>query len=148
MSSLEIIEHPDPRLNQTSQPVGEITREIKTLVADMLRAMYKGKGIGLSAIQVGKPLRIIVIDLGYPRQVRPLVMINPEFGKVSRKTARLEEGCLSIPGYTKEVKRPAKCNVDYTTIYGTPRKIKCEGLLAAVVQHEMDHLNGITLKDK
>ncbi|CEJ11354.1 peptide deformylase [Phreatobacter sp. AB_2022a] len=148
MAIRTIISIPDPRLRQVSEPVGEIDDEIRTLVADMLETMYAAPGIGLAAIQVAVPKRIVTIDLARKdEEKKPIVLINPEITFTSEDHAVYEEGCLSIPEYYEEVERPAQCGVRYLDLEGRTVEMMCEGLLATCVQHEFDHLNGVLFID-
>jgi len=151
---------PDAQLRLVSKPVETITPEIKTLVSDMFETMYDAPGIGLAAIQVGAPVRVITIDLSKPRgegadeaekakeELRnPLVFINPEVTWFSEELSSYEEGCLSIPDYYEEVERPASVKVRYTDLDGKEQEIAADGLLSTCLQHEIDHLNGVLFID-
>jgi peptide deformylase len=149
MAVREIITIPDPVLKMVSAPVVEVDGKIRTLLDDMLETMYAAPGIGLAAVQVGHLKRLVVIDLvrdeGGDRE--PMFFINPKITKTSEETATYEEGCLSIPDYYEEIERPAKCTVEYLDRGGKPQKTDCDGLLATVIQHEVDHLNGVLFID-
>ena len=153
MAILPIVEVPDPRLRQISTPVEAVTDETRTLVRDMFETMYAAPGIGLAAIQVGVPKRILVIDLQDPEEeggepVRnPLVFINPEILENSDREVPYSEGCLSIPDQYAEVDRPDRVRVRWLDEQGVAHEEEIEGLLAVVIQHEMDHLNGILFID-
>ena len=153
MALLPIIETPDPLLRQISTPVEEVTPEIKTLIADMFETMYDAPGIGLAAVQVGVPKRILVIDLQEPEEeggepVRdPMVFINPEILEESETTQLYSEGCLSVPDQYAEVERPDHIRARWLDGEGKPHEEEIEGLLAICLQHEMDHLEGILFID-
>ena len=149
MALREIITVPDPRLKLVSQPVEKVDDELRALMDDMLETMYAAPGIGLAAIQVGVPKRVIVMDLKSGEEdasdVRHLV--NPEITWRSEETVVCEEGCLSVPGVYDEVERPARVRVKYLDYQGSPREEEAEGLFAVCVQHEMEHLEGILFID-
>ena len=157
MAVLPIVEVPDPRLRLVSVPVAEITDETRAFVADMIDTMYAAHGIGLAAIQVGVPRRILVIDLqdreeadenGEARPVRnPRCYINPEVLAVSEETSSYNEGCLSIPEQYADVSRPARCTVRWQDETGATHEEELSGLLATCMQHEIDHLNGVLFID-
>lgn len=139
---------PDPLLRQVSRPVERVDEPLRKFAADMLDTMYEAPGIGLAAIQVGEPIRLLVIDLskeGEPRA--PHVFINPEIVASSDERSTYEEGCLSIPDYYAEVERPATVTVTYTDLEGVRQEIEAEGLMATCLQHEIDHLNGVLFID-
>src|SRR6188768_3351686 len=139
---------PDPVLRLVSKPVERVDAPLLKLADDMLATMYDAPGIGLAAIQVGEPLRMLVIDLakeGDPKA--PQVFINPEIVESSEERSVYEEGCLSIPDYYAEVERPAKVRVKYIDEKGKPQDVEAEGLLATCLQHEIDHLDGILFID-
>ncbi|MDR6873845.1 peptide deformylase [Bosea sp. BE125] len=140
---------PDSVLRQVSAPVDTITPEIKTLAADMLETMYDAPGIGLAAIQIGVPKRIVTIDLSKSddEEKVPMVFVNPEVIWTSEETNVHEEGCLSIPEYYEEVERPAAIKLRYMDLDGKTQEIAAEGLLATCLQHEVDHLNGVLFID-
>ena len=149
MAIREIITVPDPRLKQVSKPVeGGVTDEIRQLMDDMLETMYDAPGIGLAAIQIGVPLRVIVMDLareGEPPEVR--YFVNPEIFDTIEETAPYEEGCLSVPDVYDEVERPARCGIRYLDYNGNAVEEQAEGLFAVCIQHEMDHLEGTLFID-
>ncbi|EMD82678.1 peptide deformylase [Pacificimonas flava] len=160
MAILPIIETPDPRLKQVSEPVAALTDEHRRLMDDMLETMYDAPGIGLAAIQVGQPVRILVIDLQeMPEGVeddgtnedlrvrRPLYFVNPEFLEVSEEVTTYNEGCLSVPDQYAEVDRPSWVRARWLDYDGNPHEEKIDGFLATVLQHEMDHLEGILFID-
>ncbi|MFC5506250.1 MULTISPECIES: peptide deformylase [Hyphomicrobiales] len=164
---------PDSQLRLVSAPVAEITPEIRTLVADMFETMYDAPGIGLAAIQIGVPKRVVTLDVAKrapepedaaagedetsdaadsqekrDRQPRnPMAFINPEITWSSEERSVYEEGCLSIPEYYEEVERPASVRVAYTDLDGQRQEIEADGLLATCIQHEIDHLNGVLFID-
>jgi peptide deformylase len=148
MALREIIKLPDPRLRLVSEPVKKIDDEIRRLVADMFETMYAAPGIGLAAIQVAVPKRVVTLDLAKkdePKQ--PQVIINPELVWSSEERSTYEEGCLSIPEYYEEVERPAQVKVRFTDLDGNAHEVDANGLLATCLQHEIDHLNGVLFID-
>ncbi|UUL83515.1 peptide deformylase [Sphingomonas qomolangmaensis] len=152
MAILPIIEIPDPRLKLVSEPVADIDDGVRKLVADMFETMYDAPGIGLAAIQVAVPSRVLVIDLQEEdeegKSVRnPLAFINPEILEVSDELRVYNEGCLSIPDQYGEVERPARCRVRWLDPEGATHEEELDGLLATCLQHEMDHLNGVLFID-
>lgn len=148
MSIKPLIILPDPILRQVSKPVEKVDARLRKFAADMLDTMYDAPGIGLAAIQVGEPLRMLVIDLAKEDEPKaPQIFINPEILESSEDRSVYEEGCLSIPDYYAEVERPASVRVKYLDGDGTPREIAAEGLLATCLQHEIDHLNGVLFID-
>jgi peptide deformylase len=139
---------PDPQLRLRSEPVREITPEIRRLAADMLETMYDAPGVGLAAIQIGVPQRIITMDVSKSEDERqPLVLINPEILWSSEEKRTYEEGCLSIPEYYEEVERPDRVRFRYMDLKGETIEQDADGLLATCVQHEIDHLNGVLFID-
>ena len=148
MALREIIKLPDPRLRLVSEPVEKVSEEIRTLVADMFETMYAAPGIGLAAIQIGIPQRVVTLDLAKKDEPKtPQVVINPEIIWKSEALNTYEEGCLSIPELYEEVERPAQVKVRYTDLDGAPHEVEANGLLATCLQHEIDHLNGILFID-
>jgi peptide deformylase len=148
MALREIIKLPDPRLRLVSKPVKGVDSEIRTLVADMLETMYEAPGIGLAAIQVGVPWRIITLDLAKKDEPKnPQVVVNPEILWTSEAHSTYEEGCLSIPEFYEEVTRPSQVRVRYTDLEGKPHEVEASGLLATCLQHEIDHINGVLFID-
>lgn len=148
MTIREIITAPDPRLKVISKPVDQVTDETRALMDDMLETMYAAPGIGLAAIQIGIPLRIIVMDLAKDGDApEPRYFINPEILESSEQLAPYEEGCLSVPDIYDTVERPDFVKVRYLDYDGEIRTIEAEGLLATCIQHEMDHLEGILFLD-
>ena len=146
---------PDAQLRLVSKPVEAVTSEVKTLVEDMFETMYDAPGIGLAAIQIGVPLRVVTIDLSKPEAKegeepeprKPQVFINPQVTWSSEEFSAYEEGCLSIPEYYEEVERPAQVKVRYMDLDGRTQEVAADGLLATCLQHEIDHLDGILFID-
>ena len=156
MSVLPIVICPDPRLKTVSKPVEKVDASVRKLMDEMLETMYAQNGIGLAAIQVGVAKRILIMDLGrgssrYPDSEKgkpnPLFLVNPEIIWASEEQSPYDEGCLSFPGQYAEVWRPAQVKVKYLDYNGKEQILEADGLLATCVQHEMDHLNGITFVD-
>ena len=147
MALKNIITVPDPLLKSVSKPVNQITGEIKKLLNDMLETMYKAPGIGLAAVQVGVPIRAVVIDISRDEKKNPLLFINPKITWRSEETSIYEEGCLSIPNQFAEIERPASCKVEFLDLEDKKKEIKASGLLSTCLQHEVDHLNGILFVD-
>ena len=148
MTIRKILTEPDPFLRQKSNNVDEVNDEIQSLMNDMLDTMYDAPGIGLAAIQVGVPKRVIVMDLSRDDEKKnPLYFINPVLITNSDNNAAYEEGCLSVPGQFAEINRPDKCKVKYLDYNGNEQILNAEGLLATCIQHEMDHLEGILFID-
>jgi peptide deformylase len=148
MALRPIIILPDPKLRLVSEPVASINADIRRLVDDMFETMYDAPGIGLAAIQVGVPKRVVTIDIAKkdaPRE--PQVFINPEIVSSSDERSIYEEGCLSIPDIHEDVERPTRVQVRYLDIEGKQRQIDADGLLATCLQHEIDHLNGVLFID-
>jgi len=152
MALREIIILPDKQLRLVSKPIEKVTTEIRKLADDMFETMYDAPGIGLAAIQVAQPLRLITMDLARKNEEgevtpQPRVFINPEILTSSEETSVYEEGCLSIPEYYVEVERPAKVRVRFTDLDGKLHEEDAEGLFATCIQHEIDHLNGVLFVD-
>jgi peptide deformylase len=148
MALRDILILPDKRLRQVSEPVKKIDAGIRKLVEDMFETMYEAPGIGLAAIQVGEPKRVITMDLAKKDDPKdPQVFINPEILWASEDKAIYEEGCLSIPEYYSDVERPAQVIVKYLDLEGKPHELEATGLLATCLQHEIDHLNGVLFID-
>ena len=148
MKLRDIIILPDKRLRQVSKPVAKVDVGTRKLADEMFAAMYAAPGIGLAAIQLGEPKRVITLDLAKKDQPpEPQVIINPEVLWSSEEKRTYEEGCLSIPEYYEEVERPAAVKVKYIDIEGKLREIDATGLLATALQHEIDHLNGVLFID-
>ncbi|TAN60812.1 MAG: peptide deformylase [Magnetospirillum sp.] len=148
MAVLPILIAPDPVLKSKAKCVGAVDERIRALMSDMLDTMYKAPGIGLAAPQVGVLERVIVMDIGKTEETRePVRMANPEIVWASDQDNTYEEGCLSVPEHYSNVVRPAEVKVRYLDETGSPRELHADGLLATVVQHEMDHLDGILFID-
>jgi peptide deformylase len=148
MTVRDILTLPDPRLRLVSQPIGSVDTEVRRLVEDMFETMYAAPGIGLAAIQIGVPKRVITMDLAKKDEGRkPQVFINPEILATSADRSTYEEGCLSIPEYYEEVERPSEVKFRYLDLEGTAHELEASGLLATCVQHEIDHLNGVLFID-
>jgi peptide deformylase len=149
MALLNLVIAPNPLLQQKSLPVTKITENTKKLVIDMLETMYYNKGIGLSAVQVGILERIIVVDVKWPDMEKPsneqYTMINPEIVQSSEKQNDYNEGCLSFPSESVNITRPKIIKVKYLNLDGKEEEIEADGLFATCIQHEIDHLNGITI---
>jgi peptide deformylase len=148
MAARDIIIIPDKRLRSVSKPVAGIDNEIRTLVADMFEAMYKAPGIGLAAIQIAVPARVVVMDVSKREEnSEPRVFINPEIVWKSEEISTYEEGCLSIPDIHEDVERPVRVKVKYLDLDGKPQEADADGLFARCIQHEVDHLNGVLFID-
>lgn len=148
MAIRPIIILPDPLLRLTSEPVGRVDAEIRQLADDMLDTMYDAPGIGLAAVQIAVPKRLIVIDVARKDEPKnPLVLINPTIVADGGEPSIYEEGCLSIPDYYEEVTRPGEVVVRYLDREGREQEIKADGILATCLQHEIDHLNGVLFID-
>ncbi|OBX20462.1 peptide deformylase [Erythrobacter sp. QSSC1-22B] len=167
MAIREILEVPDPRLKLVSEPVTEFDEGLKELVADMFETMYDAPGIGLAAIQVGVPKRLLVIDLqpddedaepeacnhgGHqhthqPTRMEPRIFVNPEILDPADELESYQEGCLSVPEIYADVDRPMHCRVRYQDLEGQWHEESLDGLMATCLQHEMDHLEGILFID-
>lgn len=148
MSFLPIITAPDPRLKVASEAVETVDGTLRKLLDDMLETMYQAPGIGLSAIQVGIPKRIITVDVSENgEKSNPVYLINPEIVHFSDEGAIYSEGCLSLPDQFAEIERPAAVTVEFVDYHGKQQTLDADGLLARCIQHEMDHLNGILFVD-
>jgi peptide deformylase len=148
MALRDILILPDKRLRLVSEPVKKITSEIKTLVEDMFETMYAAPGIGLAAIQVGVPQRIVTMDIAKREdKTDPQVFINPVITWSSEEPSSYEEGCLSIPDIHEDVERPAKVRFTYLDLDGKEHEAEADGLFATCIQHEIDHLNGVLFID-
>ncbi len=168
MAIHHILEVPDARLKTVSKPVTDFDEDLRTLVSDMFETMYAAQGIGLAAIQIGVPLRVLVIDLqpddpdaepevchehgGHhhthqPTKKEPRIFVNPEILDPSGEHSSYQEGCLSVPDIFADVERPARCRVRWQDLDGTVHEEEMEGLMATCIQHEMDHLEGILFID-
>jgi peptide deformylase len=148
MSVRDIIKMPDPVLRKKALPLERVDDEVRQLAADMLETMYDAPGIGLAAPQVAVSRRLIVMDIARDEEPKnPLVMINPEIISLGDELRVHEEGCLSIPDIYAEIDRPGQCRVRYIDEEGVAQEMDCEGLMATVVQHEIDHLDGVLFID-
>jgi len=148
MALRQILTEPNKILREKSTPVEKVDDELRKLMDDMLDTMYAAPGIGLAAIQVGVPKRVIVLDLAPKDQPKnPMYFVNPEIIKKSINFSAYEEGCLSVPGQFAEINRPDKCHIKYLDYHGQSQEINAEGMLATCIQHEMDHLEGILFID-
>ena len=148
MAIRPIITAPDPRLREVSKPVDAVDDALRALMDDMLETMYDAPGIGLAAIQIGVPKRVIVMDLAREDEdPQPRYFVNPEILNPSEDMSVYEEGCLSVPEFYDEVERPAKCRVKFLDYDGNEQILAAEGMLATCIQHEMDHLEGILFID-
>ncbi|WP_262298672.1 peptide deformylase [Microvirga sesbaniae] len=148
MSIRPLVIIPDSKLRLVSEPVQEITGEIRRLADDMLETMYDAPGVGLAAIQIGVPVRMVTMDVSKSEDERqPLVLLNPEIVWASEEKRIYEEGCLSIPEYYEEVERPDRVRFRYMNLQGETIEQDADGLLATCVQHEIDHLNGVLFID-
>ena len=148
MAIKTIITEPNKILRQISKSVDKVGEEEKKLMDDMLDTMYNAKGIGLAAIQIGIPKRIIVLDISKSDEKKnPMFFVNPVIKNKHKEKSTYEEGCLSVTNYFAEVDRPKKCDVEYLDYNGEKKILNAEGLLATCIQHEMDHLEGILFID-
>jgi peptide deformylase len=148
MSVRRILTAPDPRLKAVSAPVARVDDDIRKLIADMLESMYAAEGIGLAAIQIGVPKRVLVMDLAQKEGRRePRAFINPKILWASEETATVQEGCLSVPDIWEEVDRPSRIRAEYLDRDGKLQTLDADGLLATCLQHEMDHLEGVLFLD-
>ena len=148
MALREILTEPNEILRKKSLLVDQVDGDIQKLMDDMLETMYLAPGIGLAAIQVGVPKRVIVLDIARKDEPKnPMYFINPEIITKSKDSLAYEEGCLSVPGQFAEITRPNNCYIKYLDYYGQPQELKAEGLLATCIQHEIDHLEGILFID-
>jgi peptide deformylase len=148
MALRDIIILPDKRLRLVSKPIETIDDDVRTLVADMFDTMYHAPGIGLAAIQVGVPARVVVMDLSKRQtEAQPKVFINPEITWSSDEPSVYEEGCLSIPDVHEDVERPARVTVKYRDLDGGTHEENADSLFATCIQHEVDHLNGVLFID-
>ena len=148
MTLRQILTEPNKILREKSQPVEQVNSDLQKLMDDMLETMYAAPGIGLAAIQVGVPKRVIVLDIAPKDKPRnPMFFVNPEIIKKSDNNSTYEEGCLSVPGQFAEIDRPDKCHIKYLDYHGQSKEIKAEGMLATCIQHEMDHLECILFID-
>jgi peptide deformylase len=143
MALRKILVIPEPQLRRVSEPVASIDKDVLALADDMLETMYDAPGIGLAAIQIGVPKRIVVMDLARKDDPKdPMIFINPEIVAASEERSVYEEGCLSIPEYYEEVERPASVTIRYLDRAGKSIERNVDGLFATCIQHEIDHLDG------
>ena len=148
MTIRKILTEPNKTLRQVSLPVDKVGKSEQLLMDDMLETMYHAKGIGLAAIQIGVPKRIIVIDLSKEEEKKdPRYFVNPVIKNKNSNLSKYLEGCLSIPDQFAEVDRPSTCEVEYLDYNGNKKLLRTDGLLATCIQHEMDHLEGILFID-
>ena len=148
MSVKKILTEPNKLLRQVSEPVEKVGKEERKLMDDMLDTMYDAPGIGLAAIQIGVPKRIIVMDISRDENKKePKYFVNPIIKSKNKEKAKYEEGCLSVPEQFAEIERPNTCEVEYLDYDGKKQLLKADGLLATCIQHEMDHLEGILFID-
>ena len=150
MALRQILTEPNKILREKSLPVEKVDKDLQKLMDDMLETMYAAPGIGLAAIQVGVPKRVIVIDIAHKDkegQKDPMFFVNPEVIDKSKNNSTYEEGCLSVPGQFAEIDRPNECHVKYLDYNGQKKELKVKGMLATCIQHEIDHLEGILFID-
>ena len=148
MAVKTIITEPNPLLRQISKPVDKVGDEERILMDDMLETMYAANGIGLAAIQIGIPKRIIVMDICKEENKKePRYFVNPVIRNKDILKSTYEEGCLSVPNQFAEIDRPKKCDIEFLDYFGEKKVLKAEGLLATCIQHEIDHLEGILFID-
>jgi len=148
MAFRKILTEPNPTLRKKSLEVSKVDKNLQKLMDDMLETMYAAPGIGLAAIQIGVPKRVIVMDIGQKDGSKnPMYFVNPVIVGKSNINSAYEEGCLSVPGQFAEITRPNKCHVKYLDYYGQQKEIKAQGMFATCIQHEMDHLEGILFID-
>ena len=148
MAIKTIITEPNKILRQKSKPVETVGEEERNIMDDMLETMYHANGIGLAAIQIGIPKRIIVMDISKNKEKKnPMYFVNPIIKNKNSEKSTYEEGCLSVPNYFAEIDRPKKCEVDYLDYDGKKKTLSADGLLATCIQHEIDHLEGILFID-
>tara|TARA_Y100001954_G_C15712171_1_gene553627 strand:+ start:518 stop:1042 length:525 start_codon:yes stop_codon:yes gene_type:complete len=148
MTIKKILTEPNKILRQVSKSVDKVTKEEQLLMDDMLDTMYDANGIGLAAIQIGIPKRIIVMDIAKDNENKnPMYFVNPIIKNKNKELATYEEGCLSVPNQFAEIDRPATCEVEYLDYNGEKKILRANGLLATCIQHEMDHLEGVLFID-
>tara|TARA_B100000029_G_scaffold479807_1_gene527195 strand:- start:1230 stop:1748 length:519 start_codon:yes stop_codon:yes gene_type:complete len=148
MSIKKILTEPNKILRQISKPVKKVGKYEQTLMDDMLETMYAADGIGLAAIQIGIPKRIIVMDISWSKgEKKPMYFVNPVIKEKDKEKSIYEEGCLSVPNQFAEIERPKNCEVEYLNYNGEKKLLKAEGLLSTCIQHEMDHLEGTLFID-
>ena len=148
MTVKSIFTEPNKILRQISKPVDQITKEDQNLMDDMLETMYAANGIGLAAVQIGIPKRIIVMDISKDKNNKePMYLVNPVIKEKNLNKSIYEEGCLSVPDQFAEIERSSKCKVEYLDYNGKKNILKAEGILATCIQHEIDHLEGVLFID-
>ena len=148
MSVKNIITEPNKLLREISKPVERVTKELQKLMDDMLDTMYAADGIGLAAIQIGVPKRIIVMDIERSKDKKnPMYFVNPVIKERNSEKSTYEEGCLSVPNQFAEIQRPSKCQIEYLNYYGEKKLLKTDGIFDARIQHDIDHLEGILFID-
>lgn len=148
MTKRDILILPDPKLRLVSEPIASVDDAVRQLADDMLETMYDAPGIGLAAIQIGVPKRMLVLDVAREGETpAPMVVINPEIVWESDERSVYQEGCLSIPEYYEDVERPQRIGLRFLDREGAAREIEADGLLATCLQHEIDHLNGVLFID-
>ena len=159
MALRQILTEPNKLLREKSLAVERVDEDLQKLMDDMLETMYSAPGIGLAAIQIGVPQRVIVLDIEWrdksestnnekqEERKKPMYFVNPEIIAKSKNNSTYEEGCLSVPGQFAEIARPDKCHIKYLDYYGQSKELVAEGMLATCMQHEMDHLEGILFID-
>ena len=148
MSVKTILTEPNKLLRQVSKSVDKVSDKERELMDDMLDTMYDAPGIGLAAIQIGVPKRIIVMDVSRDEDKKePMYFVNPVIKNKNKEKAKYEEGCLSVPDQFAEIERPNACEIEYLDYHGKKQLLKADGLLATCIQHEMDHLEGILFID-
>ncbi len=148
MAIKTILTEPNKKLRQVSLPVKKVGKEEQNIMNDMLETMYDAKGIGLAAIQIDIPKKIIVLDISKSEnEKKPMFFVNPLIINKDSNLTTYEEGCLSVPDQFAEINRPSKCEVEYLDYDGNKKLLKANGLLATCIQHEMDHLEGVLFID-
>ena len=150
MSKRKIIIEPDPILRKKSVTLEKVDNDLRKLMDDMLETMYSAPGIGLAAVQIGVPLRVIVMDISWRNEEgikEPLYFVNPEITVKTKNLSTYEEGCLSVPDQYAEIDRPEECEINFLDYNGKKSTLNAKGLLATCIQHEMDHLEGILFID-
>ena len=148
MALRQILTEPNKILRQKSLPVDVVDGDLQQLMNDMVETMYAAPGIGLAAIQVGIPKRVIVLDISQKEGIKkPMYFVNPEIIEKSKNLSTYEEGCLSVPGQFAEIDRPQSCHIKYLDYDGQPKELRARGMLATCIQHEMDHLEGVLFID-
>ena len=148
MTVKTILTEPNKLLRQISKPIDQVTKEDQNLMDDMLETMYAANGIGLAAVQIGIPKRIIVLDISKNKDIKkPMYFVNPVIKETNLIKSIYEEGCLSVPDQFAEIERPSTCEIEFLDYNGKNILLKAEGILATCIQHEMDHLEGILFID-